>query len=233
MSAPKTYPDSSATIVGFTKSALIMMYGGLGVVGAVIGYFIPSLAKWLLNLPWFPFEGPLKLIRKFDGPWLPFILGAVGLIIGVILAYIVAKETLRIILSDASVRLVIGDYTQDILREEMGSVFLDKKHLVILGRNGFELAREQSDESANKVAEAFKRHGYPWLDSGDPYKEEFCRWVPETPDLPAAANALLKARESALKKDEAEDIRDLRRELAKLGYIIRDEKSRQFWRKAQ
>ena len=36
--------------------------------------------------------------------------------------------------------------------------------LALLADDGNELARERTDESAPKVAEAFTRHGYPWQD---------------------------------------------------------------------
>lgn len=69
-----------------------------------------------------------------------------------------------------------------------------------------------------------------WADA-DPHLAEFRRWVPGTPGLPEGANALFKAREKALKKQgDAEDARELRKELARLGVVVRDEDRRQCWR---
>jgi cysteinyl-tRNA synthetase len=50
------------------------------------------------------------------------------------------------------------------------------------------------------------------------------------PELSPSAHALLKAREKALQDKNEKDIAELRDELAKLGYIVRDEGKRQFWR---
>jgi len=80
-------------------------------------------------------------------------------------------------------------------------------------------------------AAAFRKHGYPWSDDGDPHRDQYRRWVPDMPDLPASANALLKARELALQKKDKTDAEDLRKELARLGYVVREEGTRQYWRK--
>jgi hypothetical protein len=56
------------------------------------------------------------------------------------------------------------------------------------------------------------------------------RWQPDTPDLPAPVNAVLAAREVALRKKARVEVRGLSEALHKLGYATRDEGSRQFWR---
>ncbi|MFI8832567.1 hypothetical protein ACIGPN_16200 [Streptomyces afghaniensis] len=69
------------------------------------------------------------------------------------------------------------------------------------------------------------------LGGEDPYRAEFRRWVPGTPGLPEGADALLRARAQARKSDDdAEDARELRRELLRLGVVVRDEEKRQYWR---
>jgi len=44
------------------------------------------------------------------------------------------------------------------------------------------------------------------------------------------ADALLKARATARKRDDADDARELAEELRRLGVTVRDEKKRQYWR---
>lgn len=48
-----------------------------------------------------------------------------------------------------------------------------------------------------------------------------------------AAHALLKARHKALQDEEKDDIEEFRLELAQLGIVVRDEGTRQYWRKAE
>ncbi|WP_442930243.1 CysS/YqeB C-terminal domain-containing protein [Micromonospora sp. LH3U1] len=51
------------------------------------------------------------------------------------------------------------------------------------------------------------------------------------PARPAAgADALLRARERAVRRDRRDDARELRRELGLIGVVLRDEDKRQYWR---
>jgi hypothetical protein len=68
---------------------------------------------------------------------------------------------------------------------------------------------------------------------GDPHKDEYRRWVEDLPDLPAGADAVLKARARALDRGDKEDAAQLRLELGKLGIVVRDEGKRQFWRRTR
>ncbi|MED4728538.1 DUF308 domain-containing protein [Aneurinibacillus migulanus] len=223
--------NQQKTVVGLSATTGIILYGVFGAVGLVIGYFLPRIAAWAVTLPWLPFEGLIKLINSFNGPWLTIIMAVLGLIAGLVIAYIAIKESLIITITDQEVQLKKDENTQTIALKDIDTVFFDGKQLVILGISGFELAREKNDESAIQVAKAFKEHGYPFSSEGDPFKDEYIRWVLDTPDISLAANALMRAREKALQKKEAEDIKDLRNELAKLGYIVRDEGTRQYWRR--
>ncbi|MEK3889116.1 hypothetical protein MHB53_17290 [Bacillus sp. FSL K6-3431] len=40
----------------------------------------------------------------------------------------------------------------------------------------------------------------------------------------------MKAREIALQKKEVDDTKDLLHEIDKLGFVVRDEETRQYWR---
>lgn len=218
------------SIVGYGVSTKVTLYAGFGVVGLVLGYFLPRIATWALTLKWIPFQGPIELINSFRGPWLDVVLALVGLIAGLSIAYIAIKESLVTMITDQAVQLYKDGHNQAIGRKDIDAVFLDGKQLVIVGVSGHELAREKYEEKPEDMAYAFNQHGYPWSAEGDPYKDQFRRWVADMPDLSAAANALMKAREKALKEKNAEEIKDLRRELAKLDIIVRDEGFRQYWR---
>jgi hypothetical protein len=56
--------------------------------------------------------------------------------------------------------------------------------------------------------------------------------VPGLPELPATAHALLAARQKAVDSGDDSDKRELRSELGRLGYVIRDDRKRQYWRQA-
>jgi hypothetical protein len=54
--------------------------------------------------------------------------------------------------------------------------------------------------------------------------------VPDTGLLPVAADAVLSARAVALRKKAGKEAGELRDTLQKLGYAVRDDGDKQFWR---
>lgn len=203
------------------------------VLGAGIGWLVKLLANWLVTLPWSPLQGPAKLLTSIPEPWFTIVVVVVGAILGLVVAFIHLHESLSVSVSGSHVVLTIRDEPREYAHGEIGLVFRDGKQLVLLGRTSGEIAREDCDLNAQRLADAFTGHGYPWAEE-DPHKDEFRRWVPGTPGLPEGANALLKARAQVLDQTgTAEDLRELREELARLGVVVRDENKRQYWRMIQ
>jgi hypothetical protein len=221
-------------VVAAPAEVRALLWIGFPLLGAGAGRLLLSVAAWMASLPWVPFQGPARLLASIP-PQLAttgtLLLGATA---GLVFAYLAAKESLTVVVSDDRVALARNGFSQSIKRELVDGVFLDGKQLVLLGPAAVELARETDglDLGAQRLSEAFLAHGYPWLTDGDPHKDEFRRWVEDLPDLPPGANALLKARARALDKNDDDDGRQLRTELAKLGIVVRNEKKRQFWRRS-
>lgn len=202
------------------------------VLGAGLGWLLTLAAGWVADLPVAPFQGVFKAIDQMAEPYATAVALGVGLLAGLALAYLAARDALTVTVSGGAVTLTRGDgSTRSVPRTSVATAYLDGKQFVLLGRAGQELAREKSDLDAGQLREALRGHGYPWHDGGDPYRDEYRRWVPDTPDLPAGADALLKARAKALEKGDGDDAADLRSELGKLGVVVRDEKKRQYWRR--
>ncbi|NGO14618.1 hypothetical protein G5C60_45285 [Streptomyces sp. HC44] len=198
--------------------------------GAVLGGLLRLLAGWLVTLRWAPFKGPAKLLDSIPEPGLTIGAVTVGALLGLLMGFIALHESLAVRVSASRVVLTVRDESQEFTRDKIRLAFPDGRQLVLLGRGGEELAREDCGLPMRRLAAAFTEHGYAWADA-DPHLAEFRRWVPGTPGLPEGANPLFKARAKALgKEDGAEDARELRRELAKLGVVVRDEKKRQYWR---
>ncbi|WP_432142448.1 YqeB family protein [Streptomyces sp. bgisy084] len=155
---------------------------------------------------------------------------AAGTVLGLLVGLIAQYEELSVVVSAERITLTRKGKDQQFASDRVVRAFLDGKQLVLLGDGEGELARETCDLDAQRVAEAFRAHGYAWVDE-DPYQDDFRRWVPDMPGLPPGADALLKARARLLeKKGSAEDLRELREELARLGVVVRDEARRQHWR---
>jgi hypothetical protein len=218
-----------STFLGITLAWRILLVAGLAATGLALGWFLPELAGWALALPWIPFEGPLRLLDSVPDPWLQFGAAGLGLLVGGGIGIVAIIESLAVTITEQQVELRIKGTTRTFARSQIGSVFLDDKRLVLLDPATRELAREKPEVSAREVAAGFQAHGYPWTDT-DPYLDKYRLWVPETPGLPDGANALLTARARALEKKQADDVAELRREVGRLGVVVRDDGSRQYWR---
>ncbi|OAB42859.1 YqeB family protein [Paenibacillus glacialis] len=219
-----------STEIGFSTTTRVLLFTGIPLIGIIIGYFLPALAAWTLTLPWIPFRGPIELITSFKEPWMEIICSVLGLAAGIWFALAFITETLVVTITDKYLQLDKDRVVQAINREEITAAFLDGKYFILLGPSGQELAREIYDLSIKRLASTLELYEYPFIPSGDPYKEQYRRWVVDSPDLPPAINALMKARENALHKKDTANVKDLRCELIKLGYVIREEEVRQYWR---
>jgi hypothetical protein len=234
---PYASQQPGETVVAEPVWARALVWIALPLLGAGTGWLLKSVAGWVASLPWAPLQGPFKLadqlIASFGEPQATIGALAVGAVAGLALALIAAEERLTVTVSHDRVTTTRDESSREIGRASVGAVFLDGKQLVLLGRAGEELAREASDLDADRLQDAFLTHGFPWLAGGDPHEDEYRLWVEDTPDLPAGANALLKARARALGKGDngKDDAAELRAELARLGIVVREEMKRQYWRR--
>ncbi|TQJ19787.1 hypothetical protein FB475_3965 [Kribbella jejuensis] len=223
------------TVIGHSTGEKVLLFGGLPLLGLVLGFFLPRFADWAAGRQWVPFQGPVRLISQWNGWWVVAICVAVGLIGGVVLAAMALDDTLKVTISSHSVDFSKNQKTVTVPRSKVSVAFLDGKEIVLQDATSRELAREKHDQlksEAPNIAVAFRTHGYPWSDAGDPHASEFRRWIEDDPDLPPAANAVLKVRSKAFgdgDKGKA-DLRELRGELANLGITVKDRDKKQYWR---
>lgn len=217
------------TVLSEPVWSTVCVYLVFMLAGAGVGWLAALLADWLITLPSAPLREPAQLVASIPAWLLP----AVGSATGVTLGLVAHHEQLVIHLSDDRVALTRKGREEEFSHDAIATVFRDGKQLVLLGHDGTELTRQDCDLNADRVAGAFTEHGYAWADT-DPHRDEFRRWVPDTPDLPEGANALLKARQDSLERKDTsdDDLHELRDELARLGVVVRNEKRRQYWRQA-
>src|SRR5690625_2061719 len=153
----------------------------------------------------------------------------VGVIAGIIFTSYAFNESLKVTISDAEVKLDVKGRVKTIEKKDIFTIFMEGKYLILLGADGGELYRGQLESKKELAENAFKHHGYPWADA-DPFENQYLRWVNDYPDLSTYINTLLSARERALKNDETEEAEILRKDLTKLGVVIRDKDKRQYVR---
>jgi hypothetical protein len=219
------------TRVSYGPLEWALVWLGFPLAGAAAGWGLQAGASWVAGLRWAPFQGPFKLVASIDQPWAAIGALTLGAIAGVVVALFAADDVLTVVVSDDTVTVSRGGKpAAEFARDRVTGVFQDAKHLVLLGTGTKELMREKHDLAESPLRQAFETHGWPWLPEGDPHAGQYRRFVNDDPDLPPAANAMLKARAAAMSKDDGHDLAELRAELGKLGVVVRDERKRQYWR---
>ncbi|MEV4702249.1 hypothetical protein [Actinoplanes sp. NPDC049316] len=206
----------------------VAVWLGLAAVGGGLGWVVHELPGWILRIPFAPMRGPLRFAAGLPEPAATVVTVAVGALLGLALAWLVDKESLTVRITGTEVVLTHPGVRRTVPRGEVAVAYRERDDLVLLGRTGRELAREPLLVGGRRLADLF---GAAWTRQ-DPYLDSYRRWVPGLPDVPAEAEALLTARQKALADRDADDARQLRRELAALGFVLRDEKRRQFFRRA-
>ena len=219
----------NATVLGLNKLEKFLIVLVPMVIGGSIGWFIPDIADWILTLPVVPMEKLIVFIASFNSLWVSIVATMIGIVVGVLLAFIIFDESLEVTISCNRLHLKLGDKENMIEKKDISTIFLEQKQLIILGQNSFELYREVLDVKAEIVREAFHQHQYPWAVE-DPYDSQYQRWVLGHPDFSEKVNAFLHAREHSLKEKNKEVAKYLREDLAELGVVIRDERNGQYVR---
>ncbi|MEU1115158.1 MULTISPECIES: hypothetical protein [unclassified Streptomyces] len=217
------------TELGHPRGDLLLLVCGLPALGLLLGLALPRLARWASGSPVLPWRSGVEFVGRLDAPWQTAVVMAVGLVAGLVLAFLALAETMKLTVTDERVRVERNDRTRTYERADVSAVFLDGKHLVLLDRDSGELARGEHSARAAAVAAAFRAHDYPWHDA-DPHAALFRRWIPGTPDLPAEVHALLAARKAALRRKAPRDAGDLAETVRGLGFVLRDEGAEQYWR---
>jgi hypothetical protein len=206
------------------------MWLGLPVAGAGLLQLLNWAADWIIQLPWAPMRGPFRLVHEIPEPQATIGALVLGAVAGATLAMLADAESLTVRLSGTEVVLRRPGVTRAVPRSEVAVAFRDGDWLILLGRTGRELAREPSHLSPKRLEPAFTAHGITWSDR-DPYADAYRRWVPNSPEVTPEANAVFAARQEALRTGDDRDCTELRAELARLGFAVRDDHKRQYWRR--
>jgi hypothetical protein len=209
----------------------VLVWGLFPLLGAGALAALNALTGWMVKLPWAPLKIPAKLVDDLPEPAATIGALAIGAIAGLIVAGMAVSEQLTVTVAADRVSLARGGGAVGSMdRAAVDLVFMDGKRLVLLDAAGAELARESSDLPAERLRDAFQEHGYRWA-AEDPHRDEYRLWVAPVTELPDSVNVLLTARRKALKDGRTNDVARLRTELARLGFVVREEQKHQYWRR--
>ncbi|OZU87538.1 50S ribosomal protein L29 [Virgibacillus indicus] len=217
------------TVLGLSTGEKAILIIVPPILGALFGWFMPTIAGWAIKIPFIPFEGVFEWIAALESQWISVIGVILGVIAGIFFVFYAFSETLRITITDEEVKLNFKEKVNNIYKTETSAIYMEGKDLVFLGTEGNELFRGQPESKKELISEAFRQHRYPWKEK-DPFENQYQRWVADHPDFSPHVNALLSTRERALKNEEKEEAKTLRKDLVDNGIVIRDEDKRQYVR---
>lgn len=210
----------------------VFLWTVLPLGGVLVAWLLSMVPQWVDGLSWVPFQGPIDLLDQLTGRLGTIVLLVIGAVLGGVVALTAYDEIIRVEIGAEEVTIVQGDDVTTVPRSSVGGVFKDGKDLVLTDPLGREIARRSSDLGPDSYRQAFLAAGYPWHDA-DPFAGQYLRWVEGSPGLPEGADAYLQARQRALEKNDKDDARALRGELAIRGVVVRDEKKKQYWRSVE
>lgn len=230
MNSDDAVQRQDTTVVADPLWVHILLWAGLPLLGVGAGWALSHLLEWATGQ--LPLPGPLRLLASLPQPHVTVATAVIGALAGLAVAHRSTQESLALTVTSQQATLRHRGTTQQVARGDVAAAFLDEGQLLLVDRDGHQLAGAPCESSHHaNVARAFIHHSYPWHGDGDPYRSHYRRWVPDLPGLPHGADALLKARQQALEQDQHTDVTELRAELAKLGVVVRDRNRRQYWRR--
>lgn len=159
---PEPGHHEPTTIGGFDTGGRVFVLALFGAGGLLLGWAFPYVAGWAAELPWVPFQGPLRLLGSFDDTWLTWGRPVIGLVLGLVLALFTFHESPLLTIADEQIEVRSGDDTTVIHRDQVDGVRHTSGKVVILNATGRELFAGEVEGGREEIREAFVRHGYPW-----------------------------------------------------------------------
>ncbi|WP_291477273.1 hypothetical protein [Corynebacterium sp.] len=223
--------DPTATTVGIPARYTAVFTAGGAVVGLVASFIVGPLVGWLLGLIG-DAPGPLRLAAELPFVWAVPVLSLVGAVAGFLVAASWTEGAGTLEVADDGVTVRSKDADRFIPASSAARVIVESKELVVLDHGAAEVFRGPvEDEMLPGLRAALREHGYPELESVDPYTADFTTWVDGDGRLDGADEELLRARRRALADGRPGAAEEALDELRRRGLMVRDREGRQQYRR--
>ncbi|WP_456787609.1 YqeB family protein [Cellulomonas sp. P5_C5] len=155
--------QQNRTVGGFDRSGRRWVLTLFGLGGAVVGALLPVLTRWAAELPWVPFQGPLRLVGSFDEPWLTWGRPGLGLVAGLAFAAWVIYDSPVLDIGREQIQVRRrGQVERVIERATVAAVHPRRSTIVIETASGRKLFERDVEGDRAAVRSAFVELGYPW-----------------------------------------------------------------------
>lgn len=154
---PTPYPVTHVTV---PQRDTVVLAIGLGLLGVLLALLLPWLAGLAASWPWFPVQGPLRLVDQLLDAhgWLRWVLIGVLPVVGLVGGFFVSAMATTVQVTDAEIVLIGDDTKRRIARSQVTRVLLEGKELVLRDREDADLVREKLDVPLDEVQAALERH---------------------------------------------------------------------------
>ncbi|MEU4690253.1 hypothetical protein [Actinoplanes sp. NPDC023714] len=218
------------TVLTLSRADRAWITLGPAAAGVLLALILPVVARWLAGLGVaLPFGFVIKAVAGVDAWWKVAIQAAIFGVLGALVSAEILRRVTRVTVADDRLELQTAGARQTFARLEIGALYPERDLLIVLDNDSRHMFHGEPGASRARLGEAFREHGWPWHDD-DPFAGLYQRWEPSGGQLPIDADAVLTARAVALRKKAGKEAGELRDTLQKLGYAVRDEGDRQFWR---
>ena len=155
----------AADILALPKSDRVVIAAGTPVILVGLAWFLPWLLDFVLDLPFFPWQRRFRLVDSLTDNVSSWVLSLIAVVVGLVVAAVLIHVEPKLTVTDDSLTLAKGDNEQRFDRDQVGSVHLDKKTLVLRDADGSELLSQKLSAAPADVRAALDRHGWqvtPW-----------------------------------------------------------------------
>jgi hypothetical protein len=212
--------------LGFSPPDRVLIAAGPAAAGLLLTVVLPIVARWALGLGIaLPFRAVIRVIAAVDSPWELAIQGAILVVAGLFVTLVSHERLVTITVAPGEARF--GETAA--ARADVAALYLDGETLIVLDRESRQVARCRPRARRGVLEATFREFGFPWR-AEDPYADLYRPWNAAEDGLPPAVDAVLSARAVALRKKAAQEAGEMMTTLEKLGYSVRDDGDKQFWR---
>jgi hypothetical protein len=218
------------TVLTLSRARWAVIVFGPATFGVLLAVVLPVLARWLtgLGVP-LPFGFLFRLVAAVDGGREVAVQAAAFAVVGALSSVEILRRMTRVTITDERLEMQTAGERRSFARADISWLYSRRDRLILLDHDSREMFHGEPGATRAELRAAFREHGYPWRDE-DPYDDLYHRWEPESGRLPVDAEAVLSARAVTLRKNAGKEAAALRSTLEKLGFAVRDEGDKQFWR---
>jgi hypothetical protein len=154
-----------ADVLAMPTADRVVVAAGAPVVFVGLAWVLPWLLDVALGLPFFPWQRRLRLADRLTEDVSSWVLSGIALVVGLVVAAVLIHVEPKLTVSDDSLTLAKGDNEQRFDREQVASVHLEGKTLVLQSADGSQLLSQKLSAAPADVRAALDGHGWqvtPW-----------------------------------------------------------------------